>query len=167
MKKRITPILALVLALLMFVSATPAQVMAASSLEDAMAEVDVYARNKDLNWLTMNGDVKVQWYTYYNFHSEQTGETKEIPAYCVDPRLYGVPSKVSEGTGIKYGAQDTVSDPKITGIISNGYPHMDLNSLQKNAKQHILLNICVLFSGSLITHMSGAAMCRSTPPPKN
>ena len=140
---------------------------AASTLEEAMAEVNIYARNADLNWLTMNGSIKTQWYTYYNFYSEQTGETKEIPAYCVDPRLYGVPSKVSEGTGIKYGAQDTVSDPKITGIISNGYPHMDLNSLQKNAKQHILLNICVLFSGSLITHMSGAAMCRSTPPPKN
>ena len=129
MKKRITPILSFVLALLMLVSGVPLPAMAASTLEEAMAEVDVYARNTDLNWLTMNGEVKTQWYTYYNYHSEQTGETKEIPAYCVDPRLFGVPAKVSEGTGIKYGAQDTVSDPKITGIISNGYPHMTLNDL--------------------------------------
>jgi hypothetical protein len=37
---------------------------AASTLEDAMAEVNVYARNDDLNWLTMNGSVKTQHYTY-------------------------------------------------------------------------------------------------------
>ena len=135
MKKRITPILSFVLALLMLVSGVPLPAMAASTLEEAMAEVDVYARNTDLNWLTMNGEVKTQWYTYYNYRSEQTGETKEIPAYCVDPRLYGVPAKVSEGTGIKYSAQDTVSDPKITGIISNGYPHMTLDDLGLQSKE--------------------------------
>jgi hypothetical protein len=34
----------------------------------------------------------------------------------VDPRLYGVPALVPEGTPIKYTAPDTVSDPKVCGI---------------------------------------------------
>ena len=37
------------------------------TLEEAMAEVDVYARNETLDWLTMNGSVKEQHYTYYNY----------------------------------------------------------------------------------------------------
>ena len=80
----------------------------------------------------MNGSVKTQWYTYYNYTSA-SGKTTEIPAYCVDPRLYGVPAKVSEGTAIKYSASETITDPKIMGIISNGYPHMDLATLGVNS----------------------------------
>ena len=34
-----------------------------------------------------------------------------------------------EGTSIKYGADGTVSDPKIMGICANGYPHIDLATL--------------------------------------
>ena len=102
---------------------------AAATLEEAMADVSVYAKDKELNYLTMNGSVKEQHYTYYNYQSAQTGETKEIPAYCVDPRLYGVPAKVPEGTPIHYSAESTITDPKLCGIITNGYPHMTLNDL--------------------------------------
>ena len=123
MRKRI---LAMLLAVITAFGMFAAPVSAASTLEEAMAEVDIYARNTDLNWLTMNGSVKTQWYTYYNYSQPQGGESREIPAYCTDPRLYGVPAKVEEGTAIKYSASSTVSDPKVCGIISNGYPHMDL-----------------------------------------
>ncbi|MBO6266768.1 MAG: Cys-Gln thioester bond-forming surface protein, partial [Synergistaceae bacterium] len=122
-------ILSLLLAALTVVGMFPTPTFAADSLEEAMAEINIYARDRKLNWLTMNGSVKEQEYTYYNYRSAQTNETKEIPAYCVDPRLYGVPAKTSEGTPIKYSAESTVNDPKICGIISNGYPHMTLNDL--------------------------------------
>lgn len=77
--------------------------------------------------------MKVQHYTYYNYQSPITGETKEIPAYCVDPNLYGVPALAPDaGTPIKYSASETGNDPKVMGIIANGYPHIDLGTLGVN-----------------------------------
>ena len=122
-------ILSMFLAVLTLVGTFALPTSAASTLDEAMAEVDIYARNDDLEWLTMNGSVKTQHYTYYNYTSAQTGQTKEIPAYCVDPRLYGVPALVEEGTSIKYSAESIVNDPKVCGIIANGYPHMPLSTL--------------------------------------
>ena len=95
MTKRIT---ALFLTLVTLLSCIAVPTNAATSLEEAMAEVNVYARNDDLNWLRVNGAVKTQHYTYYLYRSEQTGQTTEIPTYCTDPRLYGVPALVPEGT---------------------------------------------------------------------
>ena len=129
MTRRIT---ALLLALLMVIGMMAPAASAASTLEEAMSDVSVYAKNTDLNWLTMNGSVKSQHYTYYNYRTS-SGETKEIPAYCVDPRLYGVPALVSEGTPIHYSASETVSDPKVMGIIANGYPHIDMTRLGVNS----------------------------------
>ena len=122
-------IVSLMLAVVMLASMLVVPTSAAPTLEEAMAEVDVFATNEDLDWLTMNGSVKTQHYTYYNYVSVQTGQTKQIPAYCVDPRLKGVPALVEEGTSIKYSAESTVNDPKVCGIIANGYPHMPLTTL--------------------------------------
>ena len=83
MKKRM---ISLFLALVALLGILPVTSLAAPTLEEAMAEVNVYARSEVLDWLTMNGSVKEQHYTYYNYRSEQTGHVKEIPAYCVDPR---------------------------------------------------------------------------------
>ncbi|MCI8914625.1 MAG: Cys-Gln thioester bond-forming surface protein, partial [Lawsonibacter sp.] len=132
MKKRI---ISLFLALVALLGILPVTSLAAPTLEEAMAEVDVYARNETLDWLTMNGSVKEQHYTYYKYESVQTGQVREIPAYCVDPRLYGVPALVPEGTPIKYTAPDTVSDPKVCGIIANGYPHEPLSTLNLNTPE--------------------------------
>ena len=93
--KRITALFLTLVTLLSLV-AVPAN--AASTLEEAMAEVNVYARNDDLDWLRVNGAVKTQHYTFYEYQSELTGQTTEIPAYCTDPRLYDVPALVPEGT---------------------------------------------------------------------
>ncbi len=122
-------IVSLIMAVVMLVGMMVVPSSAAPTLEEAMEEVNIYAKNDDLVWLTMNGAVKDQHYTYYNYTSVQTGQNKEIPAYCVDPRLYGVPKLVEEGTAIKYSAESTVNDPKVCGIIANGYPHMDLATL--------------------------------------
>ena len=130
MKKRI---LSLLLAVLLLVGLLPTSALAASSLEDAMREVSIYARNDDLNWLTMNGSVRTQHYTYYRYTSVLDGSTTEVPAYCVDPNLYGVPALVPEGTAIHYTCSETVSDPKVCVIVSNGYPHVDLRTLGVNS----------------------------------
>ena len=127
-------ILSLILALATVLSMIAVPASAAPTLEEAMADVNVYADKTDLNWLTMNGSVKTQWYTYYNYTSPN-GTTKEVPAYCVDPELYGVPVKVPEGTPIRYGADHLESDPKLVGIISNGYPHLTLDDLGVSNKQ--------------------------------
>ena len=126
MKKRM---ISLFLALVTLLGILPVTSFAAPTLEEAMAEVNVYAKNETLNWLTMNGSVKEQHYTYYKYESVQTGQVKEIPAYCVDPKLYGVPVKVPEGTPIKYSAKETMSDYKLVGIVANGYPHQSLETL--------------------------------------
>ena len=126
MKKRIFSLFMALVTMLSFFT-FPAN--AAPTLEEAMADVSVYAKDDELNWLTMNGSVKTQHYTYYNYRSELTGEVSEIPAYCTDPYLYGVPSLVQEGTPIHYSAESTVNDPKVMGVIANGYPHMSLASL--------------------------------------
>ena len=52
MKKRFMAML-LTVAMVLGMMATPAY--AASSLHEAMSEVNIYARNADLVWLTMNG----------------------------------------------------------------------------------------------------------------
>ena len=126
MKKRM---LSMFLALLTICGLIPTTVFAAPTLDEAMAEVDIYSKDQDIVYLTANGKVQNQKYIYYNYTSVITGETKEIPAYCVDPRLYGVPETVSEGTPIKYSSSETVSDPKVCGIIANGYPHWSLAQL--------------------------------------
>ena len=64
MTKRITALFLTLVTLLSLV-AVPAN--AASTLEKAMAEVNVYARNDDLDWLRVNGSVKAQHYTYVRF----------------------------------------------------------------------------------------------------
>ena len=131
MKKRI---LSMLLAVLTLLSVLPAPANAAPTLEDAMAEVDIYGSKTPLNWLTMNGSVKTQYYTYYNYRSEATGATTQIPAYCVDPNLYGVPVLApDEGTPIKYSATEKGNDPKIIGIIANGYPHIDMATMGVNS----------------------------------
>ena len=126
MKKRMMTML---LAVLLLIGLLPTSALAAPTLEEAMREVSVYAKNKDLNWLTMNGTVRTQHYTYYRYTSVLDGSTSEIPAYCVDPNLYGVPALVPEGTGIRYNCSETVSDPKVCGIVSNGYPHVEVQAL--------------------------------------
>ena len=129
MKKRILPLL---LTVAMLLGIAPPIAEAASTLEEAMADVRIYARPEKLNWLTMNGTIREQEYTYYLYQSEQTGETKEIPAYCTDPRLYGVPWVMDHNASVDsvhYSAESTITDPKLIGIVSSGYPHMTLADL--------------------------------------
>ena len=125
MKRRL---LSLFLAFVTILSLLPTAAFAASSEEEALGEVDIYNGDYELGYLAINGAVRKQKYTYFLYESND-GSTKESPAYCVNPNQYGVPQTVGPGESIKYLAEEKASDPKVVGIISNGYPHRSLGEL--------------------------------------
>ena len=130
MKRRL---LSLFLAFVTILSLLPTAAFAASSEEDALGEVDIYNGDYELGYLAINGTVRKQKYTYFLYESND-GSTKESPAYCVNPNQYGVPQTVGPGESIKYLANEKASDPKVVGIISNGYPHRSLGELKLDNK---------------------------------
>ena len=130
MKKRIlSMLLVLVLALALF----PTAAFAASSEEEALGEINIFDGGTELSYLSINGRVRDLIYTYYNY-TDSNGRTKEIPAYCVNPNIKGVPQTVAVGESIKYLAEEKTSDPKVLGIVANGYPTLDLWELKLNDK---------------------------------
>ncbi|MDY4036668.1 MAG: SpaA isopeptide-forming pilin-related protein [Candidatus Pseudoscilispira sp.] len=132
MKKRITAVL-LMAAILVSLCAGIAG--AADSAEDALGEINIYNGDYKMSYLAMNGVVRSQKYTYYKYTNAK-GEVKEIPAYCINPTTKGVPQSVAAGESIKYMASEASSDPKIVGIISNGYPRYSASELGLEGAYH-------------------------------
>ena len=130
MKKRV---MCMLLAVVMMLGMFPGTAFAADSVEEALGEVDIYNGGQKLSYLSINGRVRELIYTYYNY-VDRNGNTKEIPAYCVNPNTKGVPQSVPEGESIKYLAEEIGSDPKVMGIIANGYPHRGLGELKLENK---------------------------------
>ncbi|MBM6917741.1 SpaA isopeptide-forming pilin-related protein [Intestinimonas butyriciproducens] len=125
MKKRLLSIL---LVMMMALSILPTTSLAASSVEEALGEIDIYNGGTELSYLMINGRVRTLIYTYYNYVNAK-GETREIPAYCVNPNITGVPQTVGVGESIEYLAEEKTSDPKVLGIVANGYPTRSLEEL--------------------------------------
>lgn len=125
MKKRFLSIL---LAMVMAFSILPTASLAAGSVEEALGEIDIYNGGQELSYLMINGRVRTLIYTYYNYINAK-GEIKEIPAYCVNPNTTGVPQTVDVGESIEYLAEEKTSDPKVLGIVANGYPTRSLEEL--------------------------------------
>lgn len=123
----------MLLAVVMMLGMFPGTAFAADSVEEALGEVDIYNGGQKLSYLSINGRVRELIYTYYNY-VDRNGNTKEIPAYCVNPNTKGVPQTVPEGESIKYLAEEIGSDPKVMGIIANGYPHRGLGELKLENK---------------------------------
>ena len=132
MKKRI---ISLLLVLITVLGMFPTAAFAAATEEEALGEVDIYNGGYRLSYLSINGRIREQIYTYYNYVNSK-GQTKEIPAYCVNPNTKGVPQSVPEGESIEYLAENITSDPKVMGIIANGYPHRSLGELKLENKYH-------------------------------
>lgn len=130
MKKRL---ISLLLILLSVFALLPTAAFAADSEEAALGEVDIYNGGYELAYLSINGAVKRQDYTYFNYTGAD-GITREVPAYCVNPTIIGVPQVVDPGQSVKYIANERSSDPKVVGIISNGYPHRSLGELKLDNK---------------------------------
>ena len=132
MKKRL---IALLLVLVTVLGMLPATALAAGSEEEALGEVNIYNGGQKLAYLSINGRIREQIYTYFNYVDSQ-GRTKEIPAYCVNPNTKGVPQSVAPGESIKYLAEEKGNDPKVMGIIANGYPTRGLSELKLENKYH-------------------------------
>ena len=125
----------MLLVLVMVLGMLPVTASAASSEEEALGEVNIYNGEQKLSYLSINGRIRELIYTYFN-HVDANGRTKEIPAYCVNPNIYGVPQTVGPGESIKYIAKEKGSDPKVMGIIANGYPTRGLSELKLENKYH-------------------------------
>lgn len=132
MKKRL---ISMLLVLVMMLGMLPATALAASSEAEALGEVSIYNGGQKLSYLSINGRVRELIYTYFNYMGEN-GKTKEIPAYCVNPNTKGVPQTVASGQSIKYLAEEKGNDPKVMGIIANGYPTRGLAELKLENKYH-------------------------------
>ena len=126
-------LLSLFLALVTVLGILPTAAFAADSVEAALGEVNIYNGEYELGYLSINGAVKTQVYTYFLYEAND-GTMKESPAYCVNPTTPGVPQTVGPGESIKYLAEEKASDPKVVGIISNGYPHRSLGELKLDNK---------------------------------
>ena len=126
-------LLSLFLALVTVLGVLPTAAFAADSVEAALGEVNIYNGEYELGYLSINGAVKTQVYTYFLYEAND-GTMKESPAYCVNPTTPGVPQTVGPGKSIKYLAEERASDPKVVRIISNGYPHRSLGELKLDNK---------------------------------
>ena len=125
MKKRLITML---LALLVVMGLLPTAAFAASTPEEALGEVQIFNSGYEMSYLSINGRIRTQIYTYYNYDNG-SGITREIPAYCVNPNTVGVPQTVGPGESIEYLAEEKTSDPKVLGIVANGYPTRSLEEL--------------------------------------
>ena len=125
MKKRL---ISMLLALLAVMGLLPTAAFAASTPEEALGEVQIYNGGVEMSYLSINGRIRSQIYTYYNYDNG-SGRTREIPAYCVNPNTLGVPQTVGVGESIEYLADEKASDPKVVGIVANGYPTRSLAEL--------------------------------------
>lgn len=125
----------MLLVLVMMLGMLPATALAASSEAEALGEVSIYNGGQKLSYLSINGRVRELIYTYFNYMGEN-GKTKEIPAYCVNPNTKGVPQTVASGQSIKYLAEEKGNDPKVMGIIANGYHTRGLAELKLENKYH-------------------------------
>ena len=156
--KQITAIL-LVLASLL--GLLPLTALAASSEEEALGEVDIYNSGQTLSYVCVNGRLQKLTYVYFKY-VRPDGTTREIPAYCVNPTTDGVAQVVGDGKSVKYLAKDRASDPKIMGIISNGYPGRSLAELG-------LDNICQAYCATKLALwcylLSGWDIGKLTPNP--
>ena len=101
---------------------------ATRTIAAALGEVNITNGDYKMSYLSINSVDRSLSYTYFNFKSA-SGAIKEIPAYCINPTIKGVPQTVGPGQSIKYIANEASNDPKIVGIIANGYPHRGLSEI--------------------------------------
>ena len=124
--KRLTALLLLVVTL---IGMLPGAALAANTPGEALGKIYIYNGGEQLAYLAVNGRVQKLNYVYFEYQSPTGGGAKQIPAYCVNPTTDGVPQAVGTGQSIKYLAQNQATDPKIVGIVGNGYPHRSLEEL--------------------------------------
>ena len=149
MKKLLSLCLALVLAL----GLLPFGAGAAGSEQEALSELDIYSGGTRMSYLICNGRVQNLIYTYYNY-TDRNGESHEIPAYCVNPNKDGVPHVVGPGESVSYLVQGSMTDPKVLGILANGYPTRSLEELGLESKEDAFYATKIALWTYLLSHWS-------------
>ncbi|MDR2088522.1 MAG: Cys-Gln thioester bond-forming surface protein [Clostridiales Family XIII bacterium] len=107
---------------------TPA--FAAPTPEEAMTDVRIYAVGDSVSHLLYDGDPKSLTPAYYTTKSI-TGVVTEYPAYCINPHLPGP----SVGGPYSVDTKSLISNPKIWGIITNGYPYKTIGELGVHTRE--------------------------------
>jgi uncharacterized repeat protein (TIGR01451 family) len=120
MKKALSILLALV-TLLVYVT-VPA--LAGPSEEEAMAARRIYAVGDLMSYLLYDGSPQGVVLAYYTGRST-SGEVVEYPAYCINPYKPGP----SETSPYSVDTKDYISDPKVWGIVANGYLYKSIGEL--------------------------------------
>jgi TQXA domain-containing protein len=98
--------------------------LAAGAPEEAMQKAQIYARGETVSYLVYDGTSQILTPTYYT-GKDIRGAITEYPAYCLDPPKPG-PNDV--GT-YAVDTKDYITNPKIWGIIANGYPYKTIGEL--------------------------------------
>lgn len=92
----------------------------------------------NVHWDSTNGCVQIESDKPYTGTAPAKTQSVAVGAkkadYCVNPNIKGVPQTVAPGESIKYLANEIGSDPKVIGIIANGYPHRRLSELKLENK---------------------------------
>ncbi|MDR3277308.1 MAG: Cys-Gln thioester bond-forming surface protein, partial [Oscillospiraceae bacterium] len=135
MKKRIlTFILALVLAVSLIPSAALASLAEGDTLENALSKLNISFRGDALDWLKIGGVTEELNYTYFNYNNG--GSVEEHPVYCMTPSARGARELVRDGVApgdgantVEYIRGEKLSDAKVWAIYTNGYPHLQRESL--------------------------------------
>lgn len=94
------------------------------AISSGLGDLKVYNGGDKYTYLRVDGVNKTQTYAYYYLD-----DGKEVPVYCINPNTPGVSEVVDKGEYVIYSAEELYNDPKIVGIVSNGYPHKTLYEL--------------------------------------
>ena len=113
-------LLSLFLVLVTLLGILPTAAFAADSEEEALGEVNIYNGEYELGYLSINGSVRKQIYTYFLYEAND-GTQKESPAYCVNPNQYGVPQTVGPGESM---AILYVFPPKLDALWAVFFAHL-------------------------------------------
>ena len=109
------------------------------TLDDALSKLGVSFKGDPLDWLTINGTVRAQTYTYFPYQNTRTGNVEEHPVYCIDPTLAGVKQGVDklglDGNVMTYYRGEKVGNPYYLAIMGSGFPHITLTSLELDSAE--------------------------------
>jgi uncharacterized repeat protein (TIGR01451 family) len=128
MKRLLSSLMAFLVLLGAALPAMPAH--AAPTPEEAMSDVRVYYVGDSISYLLYGGDPQSVSPAYYT-GKLITGETFEFPAYCINPQKPG-PSVAGP---YSVDTKDYITNPKIWGIVSNGYPYKTIGELGVHTRE--------------------------------
>jgi uncharacterized surface anchored protein len=119
-----------ILLMLVMLITTAAPIFAAPTPEEAMENARIYAVGDSVSYLLYDGDPQSLTPAYYTGRLI-TGETFEFPAYCINPHKPGP----GEAGPFNVDTKDFITNPRIWGVVSNGYPYKTIGELGVHTRE--------------------------------